>query len=280
MGAVWLHDQLIMRKFQEFTGDTPVVQITKRLIDQYLGERSKEIMKSSVNVELRHLKAALTKAVDWNYLPENPAKGLKPLQVPVSAPRFFTETQAQTILSAIDFEPMKEIVIFAVNTGARLGEVLNVRWMDIDSYRKTVRIAQTETFSTKTKRERTIPLNDSVYDLLAGMERRGEYVFCRLNGRQRDKHWVSRKFKSILVSIGLGKGYSFHSLRHTFASWLVQKGVSIYKVSKLLGHSNVKTTEIYAYLAPETFHPEVNLLDYENPRDRVVEMMEEAGRAT
>jgi len=57
-----------MRKFQEFTGDIPVVQITKRLIDLYLGERAKEIMKSSVNVELRHLKAALTKAVDWNYL--------------------------------------------------------------------------------------------------------------------------------------------------------------------------------------------------------------------
>ena len=64
------------------------------------------------------------------------------------------------------------------------------------------------------------------------------------------------------------------------AEWLVQRGVSIYKVSKLLGHSNVRTTEIYAYLAPETFHPEVNLLDYENPRDEVVKKLEKVGEGT
>jgi len=67
----------------------------------------------------------------------------------------------------------------------------------------------------------------------------------------------------VLRSVGLGKGYSFHCLRHTFALHLVQRGVSIYVVSKLLGHASPKTTEIYAHLAPETYHDAVNLLDTE-----------------
>jgi integrase len=181
----------------------------------------------------------------------------------------------QRILDAIEFEPLKQIVIFAVNTGARISEILNVQWIDIDFHRKTVRIAQRGDFQTKTKRERTIPLNETLYDMLAGMERKGEYVFCRINGDERDKNYISRKFKDVLRKIGLAEGYKFHSLRHTFASLLVQKGVSIYKVSKLLGHTNVKTTEIYAYLAPEQFHEEVNLLDYQNPRDKIIKDQKE-----
>lgn len=109
----------------------------------------------------------------------------------------------------IDYQPLKEIVIFAVNTGVR----------------------------------------------------KGEYIFCRNDWKQREEHFIARKFKEYLKSIDLGDGFSFHSFRHTFASHLVQKGVSLYKVSKLLGHANIRTTEIYAHLTPETFHDVVRLLD-------------------
>ena len=150
--------------------------------------------------------------------------------------------------------------MFAANTGVRISELINLEWSDVDFHNMTVRISNKEDFETKSKRERTLPLNETAYDVLSGIERKGDYIFCRLDGKKRDKHFVCRSFKKCLRKAGLGEGYSFHSLRHTFASQLVQKGISLYMVQKLMGHANIKTTEIYAYLAPETFHNIVGVL--------------------
>jgi len=174
---------------------------------------------------------------------------------------FFSKKIVRMNIDTIIDQPLKEIVIFAVNTGVRIGELVNIKWSHVDFNKKTVRISQKDGFETKSKKERTIPMNRKVYELLLSKERKGEYIFCRNDWEQREEHLIARKFKEYLKSIDLGDGFSFHSLRHTFASHLVQKGVSLYKVSKLLGHANIKTTEIYAHLAPETFHDVVRLLD-------------------
>ncbi len=161
----------------------------------------------------------------------------------------------------LDFTPLKKIVVFAANTGVRISELINLVWSDIDFHNMTARISNKDDFETKSKRDRTIPLNETAYDVLSGLERKGDYIFSRLDGIKRDKHFICRSFKKCLRKDGLGEGYkSFHSLRHTFASQLVQKGISLYMVQKLMGHSNIKTTEIYAYLAPETFHNVVGVL--------------------
>lgn len=253
-------DMLVFKGFLAFTGDMTLDSIDRKLIDQFLQERVKRLKKSTVNIDMRHLKAAFNKAVEWGYIQINPVKGLKPIPVPQSAPKFFTEFQFKKILDTIDYPPLKEIVIFAANTGVRVSELINLEWTDVDFHNMTARIANKDDFETKTKRERTIPVNESAYSVLSGLERKGNYVFCRLDGRKRDKHFVCRSFKECLRKAGLGEGYSFHSLRHTFASQLVQKGISVYTVQKLLGHSNIKTTEIYAHLAPEKFHGVVGVL--------------------
>ena len=258
--ATWRADKRALKALYGICGNRTLASIDKKLIDRFLGDRVKKLRKTSVNIDLRHIKASLSKAVDWGYINENPAKGIRPLPVPTSAPRFFTETQLSLILGAIDFDPLKEIMIFAVNTGVRIGELINIKWTDVDFAGMRVRISHKEDFRTKSGRERTIPLNEAAYDVLSRLERKGEYVFCRWDGEKRDKHFISRRFKKCLRKVDLGEGFSFHSLRHTFASHLVQKGVSLYIVSKLLGHSNLKTTEIYAHLAPEKYHDVVGLL--------------------
>lgn len=80
-----------------------------------------------------------------------------------------------------------------------------------------------------------------------------DYVFT-LNRRQISGDWFSHKLKKFLVKLNSPKKLNVHSLRHTFASWLVQTGVSIYEVQKLLGHSDIKVTQIYAHLAPNELH--------------------------
>ena len=70
--------------------------------------------------------------------------------------------------------------------------------------------------------------------------------------------FVSKTFKRHVRLSGLNPALHFHSLRHSFASWLVQDGVSIYAVKELLGHSDVKTTQVYSHLQPEQLHSTVN----------------------
>jgi len=181
---------------------------------------------------------------------DNPLTKVKPFTVPETVPTFFTT------------EMLKDIVLFDVNTGLRIGELVNVKWSDVDMGNRVIRVWQTGDFTTKSKRDRNLPMNDTVFNLLTTKKRTGEHVFSTQDGKQMDSVYISKKFKKYVRRVKLGEQYTFHSLRHTFASHLVQRGVSLYIVSKLLGHSNLKTTEIYAHLAPVTFQEVVGLLDY------------------
>jgi site-specific recombinase XerD len=89
-----------------------------------------------------------------------------------------------------------------------------------------------------------------------------EFVFA-VEGRKISRWWVSRKFKRYVLKLGLDDKLHFHSLRHSFATWLVQDGASIYEVQKLLGHSSIKTTEIYSHLVPDGLRRTVDRISVE-----------------
>ncbi len=74
-------------------------------------------------------------------------------------------------------------------------------------------------------------------------------------------NFVSKKFKKDSETLSFNKAFHFHSLRHTIATWLVQSGANIYQVQKLLGHSSVKTIEIYSHLVASELHSTVNRIN-------------------
>ena len=263
----YIRDELVFRTFLEAVGERALSSITTKVIEDYLIKRSKRLKASSVNIDLRHLKAAFTKAVDWGYVEKNPVKGIKPLVVPERAPNFFTEVELKDILEKLPDQFFRDMVLFSARTGVRIGELVNIAWDDIDFTTMTVHITNKEDFKTKSRKERVIPMNNTVYEILAGMERNSEYVFASHRGTKREMSFIRRTFRDALDKAKIPKGYSFHSLRHTFASHLVQKGVSIYVVSKLLGHASPKTTEVYAHLSPEKHHEVVELLDPVTTKD-------------
>jgi len=92
------------------------------------------------------------------------------------------------------------------------------------------------------------------------LSKQSEFVFS-LEGERITQKFISKKFKSYVIKSKINPDLTFHSLRHTFASWLVQRGVSIHKVSKLLGHSDIKVTEIYTHLKPDNLRNAVELLN-------------------
>ncbi|MHB8854293.1 MAG: tyrosine-type recombinase/integrase [Ignavibacteriaceae bacterium] len=87
------------------------------------------------------------------------------------------------------------------------------------------------------------------------------YVFCKSKGVKFTGDYFSKRFKSACIKVGIDKSIHFHSLRHSFASNLVQKGVSLYKIKELLGHSSITTTEIYSHLDLDSLREAIKTLD-------------------
>jgi integrase len=258
-----------MNNFQRIIGDLPLVSISTAHSDLYKVKRQKDDRRSrirprktthlspiSINIELRSLKAAFNTALRWKYITENPFVGQSLLFVPDATPTFFSREDFQKMLDGIKEDWLKEIIVFAVLTGLRRGEIGHLRWEDVDLERRLVVIRSSENHKTKAGKIRTIPLSDGAAYILDERKKytRSEYVF-----KQYSDDYASHKFKMYIKSIkGSEEKLHFHSLRHTFASWLVQSGTDIYAVRQLLGHSDVKTTMVYAHLLPQKMHDTVN----------------------
>jgi len=212
---------------------------------------------TTVNIEFRTLRACFNYAIKWHIIYDNPFKSSKTLRVPESRPIYFTREEFIQMISMVRNDTLRDIFCFAVLTGMRQGEILHLRWLDIDFDRRTIMVVNNERFLTKTGICRDIPMNDYVYKMLVERKKtsQGEYVFGSLS-----ESYVGHRFKSYVRGAGLSEELHFHSLRHTFATWLVQDGASLYEIQKLLGHSDLKTTQVYAHLIPSLMHSTVNRL--------------------
>ncbi|MCX6137753.1 MAG: tyrosine-type recombinase/integrase [Ignavibacteriales bacterium] len=254
--------QSAFKKYFRLVGDCLLTEITPRHWDEYKSKRlaSGQCKPVTVNIELRTLKAALSTAVRWQYLERNPFSCQKQCTVEEQVPIFFTKEDFQKLISMIKESWLREIVIIAVLTGMRRGEILNLKWSNVDLKRNVIMIQSSPTFKTKTGKRRCIPLNETASYVLRqkSVLPQSEYVFT-LNGKQIRDGWVTHKFKFYVYECRFQDDrLHFHSLRHTFASWLVQDGVSLYEVQKLLGHTDMKVTQIYSHLQPEQLHDTVN----------------------
>jgi len=140
-------------------------------------------------------------------------------------------------------EYLKSIVALAVCTGMRRGEILNLKWPDVDFRRKIITILK-----TKGQKKREVPVGVGISRLLLKQRKHPDnpYVFCYEDGRCIGS--FKRSFKTALKRAGI-KDFTFHDLRHTFASHLVMSGVDLKTVQEIMGHSSFTTTLRYAHLA-------------------------------
>lgn len=252
------------RAFDNFisvVGDLELCRITQRHIDLFKNRRLGKIRPVTLNIELRTLRAAFYTAVRWKLLSENPFKQVKLCPLDEEAPLYFSMEGFHSLLAAVRVEWLRDIILVAVLTGMRRGELLNLRWETVDLGRRTIGIQSHGKFRTKLGKRRTIPMNVQVLRVLQEKHemRNGEYVF-QIEGNRISERRLTNVFKRCVRRAGLDDRLHFHSLRHSFASWLVQNNVSIYQVQKLLGHSNIRVTEIYSHLLPEAMQNTVDKL--------------------
>lgn len=231
-----------------YFGDIQLNSITTKEIQEYLLER---IKRSSIYAARRdhiNISSMFTKAVLDGNLLKNPASSIKRIRLPEKQPKYFNRESFNKLLQTINEEDIKDIVIFDINTGLRLAELCSLQWKQFNDEQKLINL-DNQTFLTKSKRIRSVPLNDEALRIISKRKesRINDYIFTRFN-QPIDPDKLTIRFKKYIRSSGIDTDLHFHSLRHTFASWLVQAGESIFIVSKLLGHQDIKTTMIYSHL--------------------------------
>jgi site-specific recombinase XerD len=253
--------QSACREFKKIIGNLPMQSIGVREIERFLSKKKEEASEWTARRCYISLASAFEKAKQWDLILENPFRKVEKPKVREMAPCYFSLEQFQILISFILDRDFKELCITALTTGMRLSELAALKWKDIDLARRILFVQNSETFTTKTKRNRVIPISDMLFKVLFERKERisseCDLVFNR-QGERLSKDYISKKFKKYVIQSKIDKRLHFHSLRHSFASLLVQQGVSIYAVQKFLGHSTIAVTQIYSHLQPESLHSEVN----------------------
>ena len=250
--------------FVQFAGNPPLRSLGPRDFDRYKAWRLTRVAPATVNIELRTLRATFRMGMRWNMIRRNPFEGTSLVRIPERDLPFFTRGEFQRVIDAIPEQWLRAVVLFAATTGMRQGEIPSLRWDQVDLQVRMVRIGNSGGFRTKTGKRRAIPLSETALAVLQEISSRpgSEYVFT-LRGRPLLRRWVTTKLRRKIRELGLDRRLNFKSLRSSFASWLAIDGVSIYQISKLLGHSDVKITQgYYAHLEPGEMHDVVDRIQF------------------
>ncbi len=217
----------------------------------------------TINYEVKTLRAVFQFGVTRSVCRSNPTDGISMIKVRQPEPRFLTKEECAKLIQEIDPE-LKPIVVTFVHTGLRMAELVNLQWQDVDLKRKVLKVRDKENWSTKAG-ERDIRLNETMLKLFRKLRSVGVsgevYVFRRPDGQQYTPK-LRRRFAAETKRIGLAGVTRLHTLRHTFASHLVMAGVDLPTVQKLMGHSSIETTMIYAHLAPDHLQGAVDKLEF------------------
>lgn len=258
----YVRNEIVLRTFTGFAKVERLRGITPQLIEGYKKFRSEGgTMASTINTELNTLKAALNRAVSLGYLSRNPCREVKKLRTPRKQVRFLCNDEVRKLLE-VGNARMGPIIETLLYTGLRRDELTHLAWADVDLQRRIIAVQAKDGWHPKDYEVRHIPMAPRLHDLFRSLPRKDHpWVFPTSNGGPHLGHILSRDFRKLARSCGV-KGASLHTLRHTFASHLVMNGTDIYTVQKLLGHSSIKTTEIYAHLAPDFLKAAVERLRY------------------
>jgi site-specific recombinase XerD len=250
-----------------FTGnDIEILKLDHKIMEKFISSTF-EKSESTAALYYRSLKAAFEKALDWGYIKENPFKKFKIPRIPKSIPVFINTDELELILEQTKSQLMKDIFLTGFHTGMRIGEILNLQWNAVDMNKRIIKVQNTETFQTKNKKERVIPINNVLLPVFQRLAPKvflisgNQLVFYKLPDIKLNVDHVSKTFKKAVLSTGLNNKIHLHSLRHSFASNLVQRGVSLFVVKELLGHSDFSTTQIYSHLKNDNLIEAVRTLE-------------------
>jgi len=225
--------------------DRRLIDITKLEVVNGLKKLPNKLSNSTVN----KYKAAAS--VIFNYacreydLPENPVRHIRSLPEPRGRVRFLSDDERSRLFKAVrqsSWGKLYLLVLLAITTGARKGEMLGLRWCDVDLDRQTAYVT-----TTKNGRPKVLPLTNSVVGELQKFTQKDNLLVFNSEITADSPFCFYKQWKKALLSADI-ENFRFHDLRHTTASYLAQNGASLIEIADVLGHKQIQMTKRYSHL--------------------------------
>lgn len=250
-------DGIIEKHLTLFFGEnTKVAGVRRADVQRYVTERSGKVSAASVTKELNVLKHLLSLAAEWELIPTSPAHRVKSPKAPAGRVRYLQPGELRAVLGACPVW-LRPIAGLAVSTGMRRGEILGLRWLDVDAMNSRLMLPQ-----TKNGEGRIVYLNELAQQALSAVSVPNDAAPTDriFRGESITPENVSLCFLRACRSAKI-YDFRFHDLRHTAASWMRMKGADIHTVAVLLGHKDLRMAARYQHLSPAHLADAVKLLD-------------------
>ncbi len=254
----WKTDGYRLKNLKEFFKDIELREITPLMIQKFRAWRLKAgVSKVTTNREIQLLKKIFNVAIDESYLNENPATKIKLYsELDTVRDRVLSEEEEPALFKELA-EHVRPLVFVALNTGMRRGELLNLKWQNVDFEKRQIKVEK-----TKSKKVRFIPINSVLFDKLSSLKLK--------SGKEQRVFpftFIQTAWENARRRAGL-EDLNFHDLRRTFGTRLLEAGVDIVTISKLYGHSTVLVTQRYLHPKDKLSREAVELL-VKDPRDKL-----------
>lgn len=270
----WRRDQSSLKHLIPFFKGKTLSGIPPDLIEKYKAKRrtqkgraGQNIMDSTINRELALLKAIFNKAIEWGKIENSPAKRVKLFRIKNTKERILTDEEMKRLIKTSEESSSQHIKMFltiALNTGMRMSEILTLRWENVFLSRGYILIED-----SKSGKSRKVPLNRVVIEAIKNIDRSSEYLF--FNERMKKRLGSIRRSFEIACRRADITGLRIHDLRHTAATKMIEAGIDLVTVSKILGHSKIDMTMRYCHPTPENMQRAIDELGkiFEKSRHKV-----------
>ena len=217
------------------------------------------------------IRKSLDTAVQWGNLTHVP--NFTWIKVPKTEVQVISQEAEDKLLSDESNPLWNTMIVVALKTGMRLGEILALRLMDLDFDGNTIRVngsmnVEHERAPTKNGRNRTIPMS---YDVRSSLKKRMQpesrmikelFIFDRGDGKPHSMYAAGRMLKKVAKGLGIQEHVHWHKLRHTFATNVAKRGISMRILQELMGHSTILMTERYSHVDMQSKQSAIHALDY------------------
>lgn len=254
LSQMWLYiKSKILNKFLTFAKEHNIEflhEIRLDILEKYKSLLLKENKPKTVKNILGTIHTMLKHAVKLNYIKDNPVSQLDSIRgIQKNKQRYLSQNEINTILKASNEYYFKDLILVGLYTGMRRGELVNLCFEDVDINKKLIYVKNKDNFTTKSRKERVLPLHQKLYEFFSINKNKKGYCFLN-NGNQINLKTLTLNFKKLCLKLDM-RNVSLHTLKHTFVSWCLIENISIFKVAKWAGHSTTHITELYSHLCPE-----------------------------
>ena len=256
----WVRDDQLWRiRVKPKFGNTKLGDLTRYQVQQFQNELSLSgLSPASQDHHIKLIRHALNLAVEWEFLEKNVLKGVKLLNVENQLHDVASPEQLQRLVEILRTDhnrPVCHILMFLLSTGARLSEALTATWSQVDLEKGLWTIPAS---TAKSKKSRTVPLNESALWVLAEAAKMKEFDAIFANPETgKPFTTITRVWYRLRKAAGIEK-MRIHSCRHQFADLVISSGRSLYDVQVLLGHSDPRVSQRYARLSMHTLKEAAN----------------------